>query len=134
MPYSNKEYEIEQEPITGHEGVCGKTLTHTHTLTHSHTHTLTHSHTHTLTHSHTHTLTHSHNGRQKDMLNVPAEVFVQLGFQVTEFFLRLPGVLLQLQTGLPGVVVSSSQGSAMAHLVTCAARGHSLSSLTVSGL
>lgn len=56
------------------------------------------------------------------MFDVSAQVLVQLGLQVSQFLLCLPGVLLQLQTGLPGVVVSSSERPAVTHLVTCAAR------------
>ena len=51
------------------------------------------------------------------MFDVPAQVLVQLGLQLAQLLLRLPHVLLQLQAGLPGVVVSACQSPAMAHLV-----------------
>lgn len=54
---------------------------------------------------------------RKDMFDVPAEVLVELGLQFAQLLLSLPHVFLQLQTGLPGVVVTSGQGSTVAHLV-----------------
>ena len=52
------------------------------------------------------------------MFNVPAQVLIELGLQLTQLLLRLPHVFLQLQTRLPGVVVASCQRPTVAHLVT----------------
>ena len=52
------------------------------------------------------------------MFNVSAQVLVQLGLQLAQFLLGLPHILLELQAGLPGVIVASCQSSTVAHLVT----------------
>ena len=61
------------------------------------------------------------------MFDVPAQVLVQLGLQLAQLLLCLPHVLLQLQAGLPGVVVAACQSPAVAHLVAWERHGrHSL--------
>lgn len=52
------------------------------------------------------------------MFNVPAQVLVELGLQLTQLLLSLPHVFLQLQARLSGIVVASCQSSTVAHLVT----------------
>lgn len=52
------------------------------------------------------------------MFNVPAQVLIELGLQLTQLLLSLPHVFLQLQARLSGIVVASCQGSTVAHLVT----------------
>lgn len=52
------------------------------------------------------------------MFNVSAKILIELGLQLAQLLLSLPHVFLQLQTRLSGVVVTSGQSSAVAHLVT----------------
>lgn len=55
----------------------------------------------------------------KDMFDVPAEILIEFGLQLSQLLLSFPHILLQLQTRLPGVVITSCQSSTVAHLVTC---------------
>lgn len=52
------------------------------------------------------------------MFNVSAEVLIELGLQLAQLLLSLPHVFLKLQTRLSGIIVSSCQSTAVAHLVT----------------
>lgn len=55
---------------------------------------------------------------KKDMFNVPAQILVKLGLQLTQLLFSLSHVLLQLQTRLSGIIIASCQSSTVAHLVT----------------
>lgn len=58
----------------------------------------------------------------KDMFNVPPQVFIEFGLQLSEFLLSFAHVLLELQARFPCVVVAACESTTVTHLVSYAHR------------